>query len=36
MQATFDFTGRRVFVFGGTSGINLGIARAFAAGKLAR
>jgi len=30
MQATFDFTGRRVFVFGGTSGINLGIARAFA------
>lgn len=29
--ATFDFTGRAVFVAGGTSGINLGIARAFAA-----
>lgn len=27
---TFDFSGKRVFVFGGTSGINLGIARAFA------
>jgi NAD(P)-dependent dehydrogenase (short-subunit alcohol dehydrogenase family) len=26
----FDFTGRTVFVSGGTSGINLGIARAFA------
>ncbi len=31
MTATFDFTGRTVFVAGGTSGINLGIARAFAA-----
>ncbi len=30
MQATFDFSGQRVFVFGGTSGINLGIARCFA------
>lgn len=30
MQATFDFSGRRVFVFGGTSGINLGIAKCFA------
>lgn len=30
MQATFDFSGKRVFVFGGTSGINLGIARNFA------
>jgi NAD(P)-dependent dehydrogenase (short-subunit alcohol dehydrogenase family) len=30
MQASFDFTGKRVFVFGGTSGINLGIARCFA------
>ncbi len=28
--ATFDFTGARVFVFGGTSGINLGIAKRFA------
>jgi NAD(P)-dependent dehydrogenase (short-subunit alcohol dehydrogenase family) len=27
---TFDFSGKRVFVFGGTSGINLGIAHAFA------
>ena len=27
----FDFTGRTVFVAGGTSGINLGIAKAFAA-----
>ena len=27
---TFDFTGRHVFVAGGTSGINLGIAEAFA------
>lgn len=27
---TFDFTGRTVFVAGGTSGINLGIAEAFA------
>src|SRR5476651_2266307 len=26
----FDFTGRTVFVAGGTSGINLGIARGFA------
>lgn len=29
-DARFDFTGRTVFVFGGTSGINLGIASAFA------
>jgi NAD(P)-dependent dehydrogenase (short-subunit alcohol dehydrogenase family) len=29
-QASFDFTGAHVFVFGGTSGINLGIAEAFA------
>ena len=26
----FDFTGKHVFVAGGTSGINLGIAHAFA------
>jgi NAD(P)-dependent dehydrogenase (short-subunit alcohol dehydrogenase family) len=31
MQASFDYTGSSVFVAGGTSGINLGIARAFAA-----
>ena len=31
MQARFDYTGCSVFVAGGTSGINLGIARAFAA-----
>ena len=30
MTATFDFSGSQVFVFGGTSGINLGIARRFA------
>lgn len=30
MTATFDFGGSNVFVFGGTSGINLGIARCFA------
>lgn len=30
MTATFDFSGKQVFVFGGTSGINLGIARCFA------
>ena len=30
MTATFDYTGRNVFVAGGTSGINLGIAKAFA------
>ena len=30
MQASFDFTGAKVFVFGGTSGINLGIAECFA------
>ena len=30
MSARFDFSGKRVFVFGGTSGINLGIARSFA------
>jgi NAD(P)-dependent dehydrogenase (short-subunit alcohol dehydrogenase family) len=31
MKTTFDFNGSNVFVFGGTSGINLGIARCFAA-----
>ncbi|MCA8881561.1 MAG: SDR family oxidoreductase [Rhodobacteraceae bacterium] len=31
MTATFDYSGRSVFVAGGTSGINLGIAEAFAA-----
>ena len=31
MQARFDYAGCAVFVAGGTSGINLGIARAFAA-----
>lgn len=31
MKATFDFTGAHVVVFGGTSGINLGIAESFAA-----
>jgi NAD(P)-dependent dehydrogenase (short-subunit alcohol dehydrogenase family) len=31
MSASFDFSGKQVFVFGGTSGINLGIARCFAA-----
>jgi NAD(P)-dependent dehydrogenase (short-subunit alcohol dehydrogenase family) len=31
MQASFDYTGCNVFVVGGTSGINLGIAKAFAA-----
>ena len=31
MQASFDYTGANVFVAGGTSGINLGIAKAFAA-----
>ena len=30
MSASFEFAGKRVFVFGGTSGINLGIARCFA------
>lgn len=30
MTTTIDFTGKTVMVFGGTSGINLGIARAFA------
>jgi NAD(P)-dependent dehydrogenase (short-subunit alcohol dehydrogenase family) len=30
MTATFDFSNKRVFIFGGTSGINLGIARCFA------
>ena len=30
MEASFDFTGRNVFVVGGTSGINLGIAQAYA------
>jgi NAD(P)-dependent dehydrogenase (short-subunit alcohol dehydrogenase family) len=30
MTATFDFDGKRVFIFGGTSGINLGIAQCFA------
>lgn len=31
MQSPFDFSGKHVFVAGGTSGINLGIAKAFAA-----
>jgi NAD(P)-dependent dehydrogenase (short-subunit alcohol dehydrogenase family) len=31
MPASFDYAGRSVFVAGGTGGINLGIARAFAA-----
>ena len=31
MQASFDYRGCNVFVAGGTSGINLGIAKAFAA-----
>ncbi|MEM9049767.1 MAG: SDR family oxidoreductase [Pseudomonadota bacterium] len=31
MKAAFDFTGAHVCVFGGTSGINLGIAKGFAA-----
>jgi NAD(P)-dependent dehydrogenase (short-subunit alcohol dehydrogenase family) len=31
MNFSFDFAGRNVFVFGGTSGINLGIAEAFVA-----
>jgi len=31
MTVTFDFSGRHVVVFGGTTGINLGIAHAFAA-----
>ncbi|MDJ0941579.1 MAG: SDR family oxidoreductase [Woeseiaceae bacterium] len=30
MAVKFDFSGKRVFVFGGTSGINLGIAKCFA------
>ena len=30
MNVQFDFAGRHVMVFGGTTGINLGIARAFA------
>ena len=30
MTTTFDFKDSNVFVFGGTSGINLGIARCFA------
>ena len=30
MTASFDFSDKTVFVFGGTSGINLGIARCFA------
>jgi len=30
MNVQFDFSNKRVFVFGGTSGINLGIARCFA------
>ena len=31
MKTTFDFTGKHIVVFGGTTGINFGIARAFAA-----
>ncbi len=31
MSASFDFSNQHVFIFGGTSGINLGIARSFAA-----
>ena len=31
MNVQFDFSGRHVMVFGGTTGINLGIAQAFAA-----
>lgn len=31
MTVSFDFTGKNVFVVGGTSGINLGIAKSFAA-----
>jgi len=31
MNFAFDFSGRNVFVFGGTSGINLGIAESFVA-----
>ena len=30
MNVQFDFTGRHVMVFGGTTGINFGIAQAFA------
>ncbi|WP_139122376.1 SDR family NAD(P)-dependent oxidoreductase, partial [Veronia pacifica] len=30
MSATFNFKGKSVFIVGGTSGINLGIARGFA------
>jgi NAD(P)-dependent dehydrogenase (short-subunit alcohol dehydrogenase family) len=30
MKATFDYSGAKVFVFGGTSGINLGVAECFA------
>ena len=30
MNLNFDFTGKSVFVAGGSSGINLGIAEAFA------
>ena len=31
MSASFDFSNQHVFIFGGTSGINLGIAKSFAA-----
>ena len=31
MNFSFDFSGKNVFVFGGTSGINLGIAESFVA-----
>jgi len=30
MSAQFDFSGKNIFIFGGTSGINLGIAKRFA------
>ena len=36
MNFSFDFSGKNVFVFGGTSGINLGIAESFAAARAGR